>query len=141
MHIAISNVGKNLGLNPKWCNDNVKVFALGDRRIKLFRQSIDQDVKLWQGKNLVVYAAKWEWVLDRKLKRLSKDKRDKDFDDCVAILHLLRQRKGDPLSRDAVKTFNINPCEPIEDHYIDEVAKKYQDIYRTRGILDHISHD
>lgn len=48
---------------PNWANNKVAQFAVGATRLPLFQESVAQNVVLWEGKDFVVYAVKWEWSL------------------------------------------------------------------------------
>lgn len=45
-----------------------------------------QGVVLWQGSNLIIYAAKWEGSLARKLKRIGSHRREVDISDAIEII-------------------------------------------------------
>ncbi|KAA8894746.1 hypothetical protein FN846DRAFT_999075 [Sphaerosporella brunnea] len=128
---AILVVAKKANYHDKWANDNVAVFAIGDRRIRLFRESLEQNVVLYQGKHLVVYAGKWEWVLEQKLKRIAKDNRQMDIEDSVVILKVLTDKQGGPMSRETIKGWCTNIYEPIQDSVLDTVGQNYQTVARS----------
>lgn len=65
-------------------NDKVGIFAVGDTAPSVFRESVAQNVILWEKENLIVYAVKWEWSLARKLKRIGSTSREEDVSDAVA---------------------------------------------------------
>lgn len=48
----------------------METYAPGENRRRLFLDSLAQSIVLWQGNNMIIYAAKWEWSLARKLKRI-----------------------------------------------------------------------
>lgn len=53
---AIKAVAHRKDYDEGWVNDNVRMFAVGDSVQPLFRESVEQNVVLWRGKNLVIYA-------------------------------------------------------------------------------------
>jgi hypothetical protein len=90
---------------------------------------------LWQGKNIVLYAAKWEWSLARKLKRIGSEGRPIDVSDAVAILNVMVDQNGAPLKRSTMKGWNTIVYTPIEDPVLDRVAAAYQEKYGAPGII------
>ncbi len=132
---AIERVAKSKKLTPDWINDKVAQFAIGATRLPLFQESIAQDIVLFKGKNLIIYAAKWEWSLARKLKRIGSTNRVIDIDDAVAILHEINRRNKTPMSRQVAKEFNAIVYSPIEDHVLDEVARSYKMKYGEDGLV------
>jgi hypothetical protein len=131
---AIERVAKSKKLTPDWINDKVAQFAVGTTRLPLFQESIAQDIVLFKGKNLIIYAAKWEWSLARKLKRIGSTNRVIDIDDAVAILHEINQRNKTPMNRQVAKEFNTLVYSPIEDHVLDKVAESYKMKYGEDGL-------
>jgi hypothetical protein len=83
---AIRSVATKNEYKSYWANDKVGMFAVGDTAQPLFETSVAQDVMLWEGNNLVVYAVEWEWSLARKLKRVGSEKRPTDISDAAALL-------------------------------------------------------
>lgn len=58
---------------------------------------MEQNVVLWRGKNLVIYAVKWEWSLARKVKRIGSTGRDADVSDAVALLRQMVDDSKGPI--------------------------------------------
>lgn len=110
-------------------------FAVGSTRLPLFKESLDQNVVLWRGKNLIIYAVKWEWSLARKLKRIGSSNREIDISDAVAMLHEMNRRNGAPLDREVAKGWNVVVYSPIEDHVLDEVARRYKAQFGHDGLV------
>ena len=112
----ISAVGDELHYDANWANDEVRMFlTLLKEPNELFRRSKQQGVKLYQDSNIIIYAALWEWVLVRKLKRLQMEgqvQRREDWNDCVAITKLLYDKSGQRLSLDMLKQFDHTEREP-----------------------------
>ncbi|KFY45408.1 hypothetical protein V495_02999 [Pseudogymnoascus sp. VKM F-4514 (FW-929)] len=121
--------------SPEWANNNVAQFAVGDTRVPLFQESLAQNVVLWKGKNLVIYAVKWEWSLARKLKRIGSTNREIDISDAVATLYELNKRNGAPLKRSVAKSWDEIVFSPIEDHVLDEVARRYKEQHGQDGMV------
>jgi hypothetical protein len=135
LHDAIQKVAKSKKLSPEWANNNVAQFAVGDTRVPLFQESLAQNLVLWKGKNLVIYAVKWEWSLARKLKRIGSTNREIDISDAVATLYELNKRNGAPLKQCVAKSWDEIVFSPIEDHVLDEVARRYKEQYGQDGMV------
>ncbi|KAM5432300.1 hypothetical protein McanCB56680_006530 [Microsporum canis] len=132
---AISNVAEKQGYDDDWVNDRVQQFAFGDFALPLFQDSVAQNVVLWEGKNLQVYAVKWEWSLARKVKRIGSSDRDTDVSDAVALLRKVVEENGGPISRERAKNWNQIVLTPIEDSAIDKVAQGYAKKYGSPGFI------
>jgi hypothetical protein len=132
---AITNVGREKGYDRNWVNDRVTMFAVGDTAQSLFRDSVAQNIILWQGENLIVYAVKWEWSLARKVKRIGSTRREADISDAAALLRKMVEENGGPLQRERAKGWNQIVFTPIEDHAIDMVNGAYEDIYASHGFI------
>lgn len=132
---AILTVARKHKINHEWINAHMELFAVGGTKAQLFRESIDQKVVLWRGKNLVIYAVKWEWSLARKLKRIGSERRDIDISDAVEILKIMVDENDGPLTRDRMKAWNTIVYTPIEDWVLDVVAAKFSAKYGVAGIF------
>lgn len=138
LSIAIRKVNKDLQLEDQWINDSMAVFAVGDKRKQLFRDSVEQNEVVFQGKHLVIYAVKWQWGLTRKLIRLGASlgrKEDIDLSDAVALTRRIVEQEGTALNRDVVKSWTDNIYTPIEDQVLDRVAAEYVKKYGTQCFL------
>ncbi|CAC9887078.1 hypothetical protein D6D02_07018 [Aureobasidium pullulans] len=140
LSIAIEEAADQLRIGKNWINDSMAVFTVGENRKTLFRQSIQQNEILFQGKHIIIYAVKWQWALTRKLIRLGsnvKGDRDPDIDlsDSVALARRIVQQNGAPLKRDVIKGWTENIYTPIEDKVLDQVAAEYVRKYGTQGII------
>ncbi|KAF4461412.1 hypothetical protein FALBO_11800 [Fusarium albosuccineum] len=102
---------------------------------RLFRDSIEQNVILWHGTHLIIYAAKWEWSLARKLKRIGSQRREVDVSDAVEILAIVVQEKGEPLTWEHVKSWDAIVYTPLDDTAITWVASAYYKRWGTHGIV------
>lgn len=101
----------------------------------LFQESVEQNVVLWKGQNLIVYAVKWEWALIRKLKRISVSGKEGDIGDAVAILHEINEVNGGPLDRTVARAWNGVSYSPVEEMILDEVARRYAVEYGEQGLI------
>ncbi|OAG41608.1 hypothetical protein AYO21_04072 [Fonsecaea monophora] len=132
---AIRTVADKRKISEEWINAHMEVFAVGGTKMRLFQESIEQQVILWHGKNLVIYAVKWEWSLARKLKRIGSERREVDINDAVAILKIMVDQKGGPLERETMKGWNSIIYTPIEDSVLDIVAAGFSAKYGVPGIV------
>ncbi|KAI1989907.1 hypothetical protein LOZ53_003473 [Ophidiomyces ophidiicola] len=132
---AIKTVAKRKGYDDDWVNDKVQVFALGDSAQPLFRDSMAQNIVLWSGKHLIIYAAKWGWSLARKVKRIGSTKRDADVSDAVVLLRKIVEETGKPIPRTRAKSWDQIVFTPIEDSALDRVAEEYEKRYGGPGFV------
>jgi hypothetical protein len=119
---AADNIAKQRNYFRDWFNDKVAQFAVGDVRLPLFQDSVAQNIVLWHGKNMIIYAVSWEWSLARKLKKIGSTNREIDVSDAVAILHEINTRNGTPLDWKAAKGWNAIVYTPIEDHVLQAIV-------------------
>lgn len=123
---AISKVADLRGITEEWINSRMEVFAVGDvNKRLLFNESVSQGAIIWQGKNLVIYAAKWEWALARKVKRIGSQNRDIDKSDAVALLSRMVQENGGPLTYELIKSWDEIVYTRLDDAAIKMVAELF----------------
>lgn len=112
----------------------MEIFAIGPNKQRLFRDSVTQNVVVWRGVNLVTYAAKWEWTLARKLKRIGSERRAIDISDAVEILFRMVQENGGPLALETVKSWDTIVYTPLDMAAIKSVADAYIERWGIAGI-------
>ncbi|RSL52074.1 hypothetical protein CEP54_011098 [Fusarium duplospermum] len=132
---AINSVARKHALSEEWINSRMEIFAVGETRQHLFRASIEQNVILWQGTHLIIYAAHWEWSLARKLKRIGSQRREVDVSDALEILAMVVQERGEPLTWEHVKSWDAIVYTPLDETAIARVANAYYDRWGTHGII------
>ncbi|KAI9782434.1 MAG: hypothetical protein M1816_001886 [Peltula sp. TS41687] len=128
------DVAKEYHLVSDWINNDVQIFARGKAGLRLYEESIEQDVLLWRGANLLVYAGSRKWSLQSKLKRYGMHHREVDLVDAVVIVKQLTEENGGPMDRQAIKGWNTTPSYPIQDWVLDELAQGYEEKYQVKGI-------
>ncbi|TGJ88695.1 hypothetical protein E0Z10_g129 [Xylaria hypoxylon] len=138
---AISTVTTKGGYENDWFNDACRLFTAREKRPKLFLKSVQQNIAVYRSSSLVVYAASFEYALERKLRRMDSNSllRDRSIDlsDTVALIHALRDTH--PLSRDYVQELDLNECgTPVENKVVSLVAKEYLEKYQQQGIVEMI---
>lgn len=131
LRAAIAEVGVRLQYDPKWCNDEVSLFlTLLSNPYDLFARSVEQNVILYQGHHLIVYAVLWKWVLVRKMKRLqmeNQEQREEDLSDCIAILRIMTGNGERPLHAAELREFDDTEGEPP---VLDSTIGQINDMYR-----------
>jgi hypothetical protein len=131
---AIQTVSEKAHYSTKWANDNLGVYAAGERRVHLFNDTVAQDIVVYRGKHLIVYAGKWEWILDRKLKRITLEDREDDLEDSVAILKVLTDKAGGPISKITIKSWYFNMFEQIPDEVLEQVGTRFKLQFGVEGL-------
>lgn len=125
-----------------WMNDDFQIFVGRSKRPALFMQSVEQGVIAYQGRNLLVYAGRLDFALERKLRRISDPTdraRDLDLSDAITLVHWIKGDGGPPLSFEFVQKLDENQMGmPIRREGIERAAKEYVKIYRHPGIVDMI---
>ncbi|KAI1288047.1 hypothetical protein F5Y03DRAFT_389258 [Xylaria venustula] len=126
--------------NTDWFNDELKGFIQREKRLNLFLEAVEQNIILFQGVNLVVYAARMEWQLERKIRRIdartNKRGEVKDIADAVALIRCIKG-DGPPLSLDYLRSLNFNGWEtPVSSRAIEKVRNEYLRVYGEFGIED-----
>lgn len=132
---AISRTATKHKYEEDWANDKIGMFAVGDTALPLFQKSLAQNAILWEGKNLVIYALDWEWLLARKVKRIGSTKRWIDISDAATLLKKLVGENGGPISRERAKGWNEIVYTPIEDEALDMVDKEYEKMHGSKGFI------
>lgn len=140
IRLATRAVAKEFDYRNDWFNDEMTLFTARSIRPKLFEESVDQGLVLWQGKRLIIYAMKFEWALERKVRRLSYGGTGRnlkvDLSDAVVILHSLVERNaGKPVGREYVKRLNLNGFDLLpHESTLDMLANEYQQKYHEHGM-------
>ncbi|KAK8148598.1 hypothetical protein G3M48_009762 [Beauveria asiatica] len=114
--------------------ERMEIFVTGRNRQSLFRDSVTQNVVLWRGANLIIYAAKWEWTMARKLKRIGSENRKIDLSDAVEILAKMVQENGGPLALETVQSWDTIVYTPLDMAAIKRVADAYRERWGVDGI-------
>ncbi|KAI0465822.1 hypothetical protein F4859DRAFT_347037 [Xylaria cf. heliscus] len=136
---AVQRVAKALNLKDDWFNDDLKGFVRTEKRMDLFLQAVDQGIVIFQGVNLVVFAARMDWQLERKLRRIAAgtNRRGdvKDISDAIALVKHIKGA-GPPLTRQYLEGLNFNGWEPSMSRGIEIVRKEYVRVYGEAGIAE-----
>ncbi|KAI1303304.1 hypothetical protein F5Y03DRAFT_407290 [Xylaria venustula] len=122
-----------------WFSDACRLFIAHEKRGRLFARSLAQNIVVYQGQNLMLYAASLEIALERKLRRLDSNHTDRDraldISDAVALVHALRGEH--PVGKDYILSLDMNEFgTPIKESSIDLVAEEYLRIYQQQGVVE-----
>ncbi|KAF7912673.1 uncharacterized protein EAF01_001694 [Botrytis porri] len=115
---AVLAVAEKCGFNNDWMNQEMGLFTTKATDKRLFEQAKKEDLVLFRGEHIIVYAAPIEWGLERKLRRIYVGGRERktefDMSDAVAMLKYLKDTKG-PLDREYIRTLNMNGFDVVPD--------------------------
>jgi hypothetical protein len=139
---AVSRASVRLDLDLEWFNSELLIFAHTTKRATLFYESIQQNIVLYDGPNLTIYAGKLTWALERKIRRIQNAfatrNRDIDVDDAVSIIHYLKQ-SGHPLSFEYIQTLNLNGFDVAPaTETLRFVAEAYRKKYGALGLVEYV---
>ena len=135
---AIRSVADECGLMADWMNDDFKGFIKRPKRMGLFLRSVEQNIIVYAGTNVVLYAAALEWSLERKLRRIEAAgmrARAEDMSDALALVRVLK-KNGPPLSVEYLSKLNYNGFESVLGWGIGRAKKEYERVYGEVGIAD-----
>ncbi|GAB0137069.1 hypothetical protein EsDP_00005352 [Epichloe bromicola] len=141
--LVIQDVAHEGGFYKDWLNQQVKIFVSRKRRVTFFIESVQQDIVVYSGKNLVVYAGRLDWALESKVRRVSHSRsrrghKNVDLPDAAALIHLMR-KDGDglPISFQYIRDLNLNgfDLQPTEEA-LREIAEYYFNEYGEIGLAE-----
>ncbi|POR36400.1 Uncharacterized protein TPAR_03404 [Tolypocladium paradoxum] len=138
----IAAVAEKGGYTDDWINQEMQVFISRERRIDLFLESVQQGITVYEGANLIIYAGRLDWALERKIRRVAhaRDRRmrkDVDVSDAAALVRRVRRHGEPPISFQYIRELNFNGFDvPPTDEAIREVADYYAQTYGEVGIAD-----
>ncbi|KAG8407298.1 hypothetical protein J3458_020786 [Metarhizium acridum] len=137
---VIQGVARKKGFNSDWMNDDLKIFIQNSNRLNIFLQSVEQGIIVYQGQNLIVYAGRLDFALERKLRRVDERSRFRsreiDLSDAVTLVHYIKG-DGHPLSWQYVQGLDENGRGMgVGDAGIQAVATEYIRVYRVQGIVE-----
>jgi hypothetical protein len=137
---VIRIVAERRGLNEDWMNDELRIFVRRPNRLTLFLQSVEQNLVVYRGRRIIVYAGRLDFALERKLRRINeRDQnrpRDLDLSDAVALLHSLKG-DGHPLSWNFVQKLDENAIGmQVGEAGIKAVSQKYIELHGSQGVVE-----
>ena len=136
---AIRDVAYENDLPPDWLNDEMAIFIARNERERFFLESVEQQLVIYDGEYLQVYAGSLIFALECKLRRLDHSAdRDVELDlsDAIAILEYLTKHRQ-PYSTEFVKNLDANRIRyPIRIQAVQRVAERFVQVYGRQAIVD-----
>ncbi|KAL4943862.1 hypothetical protein BDV06DRAFT_220823 [Aspergillus oleicola] len=132
---AILRVSQRLGIRETWANENMSSYVTKETRIHLFRKALKQNIMLYRGDNVIIYAAPIKWALKRKIRWMFTPGQDRkvdiDMSDLLAMLKYMRDRKGGPLNQEHLRTQSLNSFDVVPDSAgMEQIAAAYREKYK-----------
>ncbi|KAL4797426.1 hypothetical protein BDV19DRAFT_45306 [Aspergillus venezuelensis] len=132
---AILRVSQRLGIRENWANENMSSYVTKETRIHLFRKALKQNIMLYRGDNVIIYAAPIKWALKRKIRWMFTPGQDRNVDidmsDLLAMLKYMRDRKGGPLNQEHLRTQSLNSFDVVPDSSgMEQIAAAYREKYK-----------
>ncbi|CZT48537.1 uncharacterized protein RSE6_09246 [Rhynchosporium secalis] len=130
---AIILVAEEEKFEYDWMNDDLAIWATAEASKSLFERAYEQNILLFDGQCLKVWAAPLEWALERKLRRIAFAERgDKtvDLDDALTLFKYFRDSKKGPLDMEYFRNLNMNGFDlnpRVKD--MEKVAAEYRQLY------------
>lgn len=141
---AVQRVSDIAEFEEGWLNRDLETFIHRPKRMALFLESVEQNIVIYPGVNLCVYAGKLEWALERKVRRIAHTRRaeqgkDVDMRDAAALIKQIVEKTGQPLTYDYVRGLNYNGFDlpPTEDALY-RVARFYEHTYGSPGLVEQL---
>jgi len=131
---VIALVSEEEKLERNWMNDEVEIWATPAAVRQIFAEAFEQNIILFQGDSIRVWAAPFEWALERKMRIVAypgreRDKRKVDMQDVLAIFKFLRDKRG-PLDMEYFRNLNKNGFEQKPDvSHMEKIAAEYRKKY------------
>ncbi|KAG9127098.1 hypothetical protein FRC07_000658 [Ceratobasidium sp. 392] len=127
-------VAKRLDYDPFWLNSNMSVFVDTQyTHIGFYECALQQNIRLYESDQIMVYAAEWRFQLVQKLLRIETlsegPVRDAQLSDIVYLAKAIMERDGkDVIMKAAVRGW-YKYCKRIQDQTFNEVNTLYQDLF------------
>ncbi|KAK5988935.1 hypothetical protein PT974_10432 [Cladobotryum mycophilum] len=139
---AVLNVAEDGGFGADWLNRQLETFISRDRRTDLFLESVDQGINVYTGSNLLIFAGRLDWALERKMRRVAhaQDRRGNknvDIPDAAALVRYMVNQTNQPLSFEYIRGLNYNGFDVMpSDSAMMAVAKYYAETYGSVGLAE-----
>lgn len=133
---SIEAIADYLGYDKSWMSSYSG--RMSERlRQALWTESLDQNVVIWAGQNLTVYAPLWEWMLDEKMKALAGaapyvDKQD--LTDAVDVVSKLNQKYKKVISADLLAHRHRRIQPPVRMAMYYNLNQWYEEKYHKPGL-------
>jgi hypothetical protein len=130
---AINTTATKEQFEADWMNNGLEIWASAEACESIFKQAYEQNILLFDGQSLKVWAAPFEWALERKIRRVAYSDRggkDVDMSDAVAIFRYFRESNKGPLDMEYFRNLNMNGFDLVPDiDQMKKIAATYRDIY------------
>ncbi|KAG9231141.1 hypothetical protein BJ875DRAFT_383591 [Amylocarpus encephaloides] len=131
---AINSVAKKENFEIDWMNDGLEIWASPTACKTIFERAYQQSILLFDGQSLKVWAAPFEWALERKLRRIAySDRGEKkvDMEDALVLFNHFRKANGGPLDMEYFRELNMNGFDLTpQPHHMEMVAANYRRMYK-----------
>ncbi|CAL3970764.1 hypothetical protein PZA11_007197 [Diplocarpon coronariae] len=132
---AIRSVAKKEKFDAEWMNNEMEIWATHEACVKIFDQAYKQNIVLFDEKSLKVWAAPFEWALERKIKRIANSGRGAemkvDMNDALVLFKHFRDANNGPLDMEHYRNLNTNGFDIMpEVGQMEKIAANYQDLYK-----------
>ncbi|RDL35155.1 Uncharacterized protein BP5553_07086 [Venustampulla echinocandica] len=131
---AIKSVAKKEKFEFDWMNDGLEIWTTPAASKTIFERAYEQNILLFDGQSIRVWAAPLEWALERKLRRTAYSERGSktvDMEDALALFKHFRDANGGPLDMESFRNLNLNGFDLVPEHnHMEKVAARYQDMYK-----------
>jgi len=130
---AINSVARKEKLELDWMNDELEIWATPTALKTIFEQAYAQNIILFDGQSLKVWAAPLEWALERKLRRIAfadRGGKEVDMEDALALFRYFRSAHGGSLDMEYFRKLNMNGFDLVpEPNHMEMVAANYRALY------------
>ena len=138
MQNAIQRVAEKYNLVENWMNNQLETYMYPHIKDQIFADAVQQNLLLFKGTNLWVYAAPWDWALARKIKVMNGSARPQDLNDGVHYLYQLNQKRASAgqgiLTKAEARQYNYFTTTPISETALTNLATAYRDAYGQDGL-------
>ncbi|KAK2739765.1 hypothetical protein FQN57_006462 [Myotisia sp. PD_48] len=130
---AIARVSETLNLSKTWMVEEPQLYLTKEIRNRLFDRAEREQLVIFKGRFFHIYASPIEWPLERRMRSIygtSGPETDLEIIDALAILKRMRDKAGDVLDREYIRTLNINGFDMVPDTFtMDLVERAYRAKY------------
>ncbi|KAI5290674.1 hypothetical protein KEM54_000808 [Ascosphaera aggregata] len=135
---AIEGVAYDCLYSGSWMSDQLGQ-NLSERDLhQLWKNSIKQNVVIWAGENITIYAPLWEWMFDEKMKVLaaaSPHADQQDIDDAVDILMRLNKKHKSTISAERLAYWQRDIQPPVRMGMYHNLSEAHKAKYGRPGLL------
>lgn len=121
----------------------LETFVHRPKRMDLFLESVEQGILIYSGRNLIIFAGRLDWALERKVRRIghaaqrAAEGKDVDLPDAAALVKSIIGTTGKPLTFAYVRGLNYNGFDvPPKEETLARLANFYLKTYGSVGLVD-----